>query len=374
MDNADIKAALPGQTLRDRVVAGLQLRAFSGRKSFYLYYRTKGGTQRKPKIGDWPGLTLVKARLIGRRMLDTVAAGGDPQGEREADRVAPTVADMGRRYMIEHGDAKKSAASDRYLIGQYLTDTKFSRLTVAKLEYSDVRAWHAKISEATPTRANRALALLSKALNLAELWKWRPPQTNPCRGVVKNKERRRKRYMSVDEASKISAEMESRAARRPGAIAFLYLLIYSGARKGEIARARWQDLSGDIITLAEHKNDEDDSERIIHVPAQAMRHIATLPRTSGTICGTKDPRETWEAIRAAAGCPDLRMHDLRHSFASAALAAGLTLPQLGELLGHKSAQTTKGYAHLMEDIGRASAKATGDLIAGRLTGPRNRTT
>lgn len=374
LTDADIKAAQPGDVLRDHVVPGLQLRAFPSSKVFYLYYRTKGGKQRKPKLDDWPGLTLPKARRIARDMLDKVAAGEDPQGERETARAAPTVAELAIRYMKEHGDKKKGAFSDRSLVGQFLTDTKFSRLPVVKLDYDDVKAWHAKISETTPVRANRALSLLSKALNLAELWKWRQQHSNPCRGVVKNRERRRKRYMSIEEAGKISVALDARGASHPQAVAFIYTLIYGGARVGELARATPGDRRGDVIVLAAHKNDEDGSERVIHLPAQAVAIIDALPVTSGTIFGILYPRETWEAVRNEAGCPDLRMHDLRHSFASVALAEGLTLLQLGELLGHKSAQTTKGYAHLMEDIGRARAQTVGDAIASRLAAPRNQTT
>jgi site-specific recombinase XerD len=103
-----------------------------------------------------------------------------------------------------------------------------------------------------------------------------------------------------------------------------------------------------------------------------MTVIQKLPPGSGSITEIKNPRACWKIVRNAAGCPDLRLHDLRHSFASAALAAGLDLAQIGELLGHQSAQTTKGYAHLMEEVGREGAALTGREISRRMKGNSTR--
>ena len=105
------------------------------------------------------------------------------------------------------------------------------------------------------------------------------------------------------------------------------------------------------------------------LPPQALEVLARLPRTSDTITGIQSPKKLWERVRRDAGCPDLRMHDLRHSFASAALAAGLSLSQIGELLGHKSTQTTKRYAHLVEEVATAAATAAADRIASTMRRP-----
>ena len=363
MNNDEIKTALPGSTLKDDKVPGLQLRAFAESRSFYLYYRTRGGRQRKPKIGDWPTLTLPKARTIARAMLDEVATGGDPSSMRQAQRVAPTVAEMADRYMLEHGNHKKSKRDDERLLRLYVRP-KFGREPVAALEYTDIADWHAGI--AAPIQANRALALLSTALNMAERWGWRPVGSNPCQHVRRNQERRRRRYTTVDEAQRIAAALDARAATQPQAVAFIKLLIYTGARKGEIAAARWEHLDGDILRLPDSKTGE---PRTIHLAPAALEVIEALPRIEGgTICGIANPYKTWYSVRDVAGCPDLRLHDLRHSFASAALAAGHDLATIGELLGHKSAQTTKGYAHLMEEAGRTAANKTAALLTDRAGG------
>ncbi|MEK9752555.1 MAG: site-specific integrase [Rhodospirillaceae bacterium] len=368
---AAIKAAQPGDELRDHVVPGLHVRVFPASRSFYLYYRTKGGRRRKPKLGDWPTLTLPRARTLAKNMLDAVAAGGDPSRARQEERTAPTVGDLCDRYMREHGDKKKSAKDDARIIRLYVRP-KLGRERVADLTYDDIAAWHKGIR--AKVQANRALALMSKALNLAERWHWRPMNSNPCAAVERNQERRRRRYATAEEAAAIAQALDARRKTSPHVVALLYLLIYTGARLSEIVNARWSDLRGDTLILRDHKTaGKTGDARVIHLPPQAVAELDALPRTSGTLTGIANPHKLWEAVRREAGCPDLRIHDLRHSFASAALAAGVELSQIGELLGHRSAQTTKGYAHLMDEAGRASATAAGNLIAARLTGPRNQT-
>jgi len=148
-------------------------------------------------------------------------------------------------------------------------------------------------------------------------------------------------------------------------VAFIYLLILSGARKGEIAAARPEWLDGDVLRLPDSKT----GEKPVYLPPAAMAVIARLPRTrSGTLTGILDPKKFWEGIRTRAGCPDLRMHDLRHTFASAAISAGLTLAQIGELLGHSSTQTTQRYAHLIEEAAHTAAAQTADVMVARMQG------
>jgi integrase len=370
MRDPEILAAPDGATLKDEQVPGLQLRVRGARRTWFLYYRSRRGAQRRPRIGDWPTIRQARARAIAREMLERVAAGEDPSAERQAARAAPTVAELLDRYQAEHGDRKKSAAGDRSVIARWIRP-RLGTAKVADLTHGDVVAWHAAIPRRVA--ANRALACLSKAMSLAvRRWQWHPGP-NPCQGVERNRERRRRRYMTVDEARRIAAALDVRQARYPQAVAFIRLLIWTGARRGEIARARWSDVHGSTIRLREHKADADGSERVIHLPPQAIAVLRSLPRVrGGTITGIDCPHKCWVAVRKAAGCPDLRMHDLRHSFASAALAAGVSLHQIGELLGHRSAQTTKGYAHLLEEAGTAAARAAGDLIAARMSAGQDR--
>jgi integrase len=354
-----IRSLPPGVNIRDDVVKGLKLRTFAGRKSFYLYYRFNG-RQREPKIGDWPvPLSLTKARKIAKDMLFEVASGRDPQAERKAARTAPTVKDLCERYWDEQGSSKKSASNIESLIRVHI-EPKLGRERVAGLTYTKIYEWHLSLKG---IRSNRALGLLSAMCNFAERWGWRPPGSNPCSLVQRRPEKRRQRYMTAAEAVRVNAELEKLEATRPQAVAFLYLLIYTGARCGEIAKAGWQDLDGNVLRLPDSKSGH---PRSIHLPEPAMKVLERIPRISETITGIKDPKSCWIVVRNAAGCPDLRIHDLRHSFASAALAAGIPLSQIGKLLGHENAETTNGYAHLMEEVAQETAEATGREIERRL--------
>ena len=360
MNLADIKYLPVGGVLHDDQVRGLHLRAFEGRKSFYLFYRTKAGRQRRPKIGEWPTIALAQARDIAREMLMAVARGEDPSGEFQTERQAPTVADLWDRFWKDHAKAKKSGHSDELRYNRCIKPN-LGIEKVKDVTYSMMKTLHTDMF-LTPTDANRVLALASTMFNHAEILGWRPQGTNPCMHVKRYKEKRRKRKMEGDEPAKIARLLLAYEDKNPQAVAFIYMLIFTGARKSEIAKARPHHIVGDKLVLEEHKTDDGGEDRIIHLPPIVKRLIDRLPKTSGTLMGIKDPRALWVKIREEAGCPDLRMHDLRRSFASAALSAGYTLAQVGELLGHASPQTTKGYAYLIDDVAKEAASATADAL------------
>lgn len=359
MHDTTIKNAKPGSTVWDDQVKGLHLRAFAGRKSFYCYFRTRAGKERKPKLGDYGILSLAKAREMAREMLVTVAEGRDPLIEREKVKQAPTVATLWERYATDHLPKKKVASqrNDRWAWEAHIKPA-LGEHKVADIDSDHLYRLHKAISQEAPIAANRVIALVSKMLNLAELWKHRPLNSNPCRLIQRNRETARRRYMKGEEAAKLAEILHREEATNPESVAFLYLLILSGARKGEIAAARWENLDGNVLRLPDSKT----GARPVYLPTHVMPVLDRLPRGTGTITGIADPKKFWGRVRQEAGCPDLNMHDLRHSFASAALKAGLSLAQIGELLGHSSTQTTKRYAHLMEEVAQASVEATADVI------------
>lgn len=359
LNERNIKTAAVGETLWDSTIKGLHLRVFDSRRSFYLFYRPKTGGQRKPKIGDHGSITLAQARKVAREMLVEVAAGGDPAADRAEARAEPTVADLWAEYWKRKAAKKKSSINDDRHWRLHI-EPRFGRMKVKDVTYAMVDDLHKEMAD-TPTEANRVLATLSTMFNFAH----RPLEwieRNPAHGVERNKERKRKRYMKGEEAAKIAEILHREAKDSPASVAFLYLLILTGARRGEIAKAKWSDLHGNRLVLGEHKTDHTGDERYIYLPPAAMEVLERLPRTSGTITGILTPQKLWERIRIEADCPDLRMHDLRHSFASAAIAAGLSLAQIGELLGHRSTQTTKRYAHLVEEAATAAAGLAADRI------------
>ena len=366
MNHTKIKSAKPGDTLRDIQVPGLHLRVFELRKSFYLYFRTKTGKERRPKIGDFPTITLDQARRIAREMLLQVASGIDPLAERDKKKATVTVAQVWPRYIEEHANKKKTGKEDERM---YLASvpTWFKSLSIIEVDYNHTYKLHQELRTA-PYQANRVLSMLGKFFNLCEKWKLRPQGSDPCKYVPRFKEEKRRRYMNQGEQETVMRLLMEKKSQYPASWAFVMLLILTGARRGEIASARWCDLHGSKLVLRSHKTDHTGEDRIIHLPKLAMEILAELPNTGGNerILGIYSPRKMWNSVREKAGCPDLRLHDLRHSFASIAISSGYTLSQIGELLGHRDADTTKRYAHLMDDAAALVAESVADSITNRL--------
>src|SRR5689334_15723058 len=147
------KAAQPGDVLRDANVRGLHLRCFPERKSFYLYYRTKAGQERKPKLGDYGSITLTQARRVAQDILAKVAAGGDPQAERTAARAEHTLAELWAEYWKRHGSKKKTSAADLGIWNRYLKD-KLGARKLSAIGYTDIADLHESMAD-TPIMANR---------------------------------------------------------------------------------------------------------------------------------------------------------------------------------------------------------------------------
>ena len=352
-----IKAAAPGDILRDATIAGLHLRAFPSKKTFYLYFRTKAGKERRPKLGDYGSITLTQARAAAQKMLAEVALGKDPIAVRAELKNEPTVADLWARFDKDRASKKKSA-KEMKRVWPVVLEPLFGKKRLSEITYASVTKMMENMAD-TPIQANRALAQLSSMFGFA-LAPLQWVEKNPCHKVTRYPENKRKRYATGEEVAAIARELEVRRADSPASVAFIYLLILTGARKGEIGGAKWDWLDGNVLRLPDSKT----GAKSVYLPEKAMEILSALPRTTGTLTGIKSPQKLWESVRVAANCPDMHLHDLRHSFASAALAAGIPLDQIGELLGHKSAQTTKRYAHLVEEAAAKAAAATGDRIAG----------
>lgn len=366
LTNPNIKTAQPGDVLRDEKVVGLHLRVTKERKAFYLYFRTRAGKERRPKIGDHPTITLDKAREIAREWLEVVAAGKDPVQQWADQAALPTVADLCDEYEKRHLPKKKQQRHDREIIKNHIKPHLGAK-KVAEVKATDIEDLHRKL-EKTPYMANRVLACLSKMMNLAEKWEMRPQHSNPCQHVDKFREAKRKRYLRPEEAVEVYKRLIHYGDTYPEQAAFLWLLIYTGARPAEIASAKASQRQGNRFELAEHKTERTGETRIIFLPPQAVEVLDGLRKNkAGTVTGIKSPRHLWRKILTDTGIGDLRMYDLRHSFASAGLMAGLSLDQIGELLGHASPETTKRYAHLMEEMGVAKATQAADFMERMMT-------
>lgn len=382
----------------------------TGKKSFYLRYRVgggRGGTIREPKIGDWPALKAEAARKIAGDWHALVRQGGDPSLTRQEGRRAPTMSDLFQRYMSDHARPKKKASSvfeDQRTIDLYL-QKEFGKRKVAEVTRAEVDKFHKGLAK-TPYRANRSVALLSKALSLAEVWGWRKDGTNPVRHVSKFAEKKRKRYLSLQEFAALGEALRKAEAgelrREDGtaeksislyAIAAIRLLAFTGARRGEILGLRWEwiDFANSRVALPDSKT----GEKFLTLNPPALAILEALPRVDGNphvivggrikkagapaveVAEATDVEEgpalvniknPWAIIRKAAGLEDVRIHDLRHSFASVGAAGGLSLPIIGAMLGHSQPQTTARYAHVADDPMQAASKMIANKVEAAMSG------
>ena len=238
------------------------------------------------------------------------------------------------------------------------------RKKIKEIKRLDVLNLFNKITDRTPDVANRCLSIINAVLNLAienELL-----EHNVC-NIKRNRETERKRYYSHDELKRIfdALKEKEKNPRNQASVSFIKLLIYTGCRVSEIRKATWGDLKDNMITLQEHKTDDKDDARVIHLNSQAMTVINKLERKEDhvRILGISAPKRLWYSIRKTTGCSDLRLHDLRHSFATMALSTKkISLPEIGNLLGHKDIKSTARYTHVMEETAKQNAKDVGNEI------------
>ena len=225
--------------------------------------------------------------------------------------------------------------------------------------------------------------MLSRMYVLAEAWGLAPPGSNPCHGVRRYRRRPRERFLTHEEfrrLGRVLRDLEADGSVWPSTIAAIHLLMLTGCRKSEILDLRWDDVE---LTASELRlKDAKAGPRMVHLTAPVLAVLKGLPRSPGKACVFSGPRGgnqepyfnlCWRRIRARAGLDDLRIHDLRHSYASRALALGEGLPTIGKLLGHSKVSTTARYAHLMRDAEKTAAARVGESIGVHLE-PQNANT
>lgn len=364
--------------LNDSLVPGLTLLVLpSGARTYYLRHRVDG-RQRELKLGTPVELTPDQARELARAALARVRAGGDPGAERKAAREAPTIEALAARHLQAHASRKRSGRNDEILWRRHLLPA-LGRVKVAALTREQVREWHA--THPQPATANRALEVLGVAMRLAEDWGWRPANSNPVRGVKAHPERQRRRYASIEELTRLRAALQQWEAQgslsmRWRFVQLVRLLLLTGARLREVMNAQWSEIDwerGVLRVPAERGKtgaaEIQLSDRALAIFGELRSKIGEqLPENRWVIPGETGERplvgyrRMWLALLAQAGVSDLRIHDLRHTFASYALSGGQTLGVVGQLLGHRSTQTTTRYAHLIDDAARAAvARVSDDL-------------
>jgi integrase len=309
-----------------------------------------------------------------------VRCGADPAAQREQRRQAPTVAELAADYLQEHLIPKARASTVKEW-GRLLDRIILPRLGSRKVEdvtAVDVENLHRAL-RATPVTANRVVTLLSALMMHAERRHLRPPGSSPCRWIEKYPEKKRERFLTSAGMARLGdalAEAERDGSELPSAILAIRLLALTGMRRGEVLGLRWEyvDLERGLLSLPDSKT----GPKAIQISDSVLELLARAPRLEDNpyvIFGERRGaplvgiQKAWRRLLRRAGLDRLRLHDLRHSYASFGAAAGLGLFMIGKLLGHHQASTTQRYAHLADDPARMAANRVSGDIAAALLGP-----
>jgi integrase len=377
VDAAECRAA--EYFMWDDEIPGLGVRVLpSGRRVYVVQYRV-GRRSRRISLGPSTVLACEQARKRAISIIAAARNGIDPADERDAARQAMTVNELAERFDKEHISVRlkaNTAKEYRRNLRRFILPA-LGRLTVTDITRADVAKFHHDLRH-IPYQANRCLEVVSKMFNLAELWGLRPDGTNPRKHIKKYPEEKRERFLSVAELRRIGevlGEMEDEGIELPSAILAARLLILTGCRLNEIMTLRWAyvDIADRVLRLPDSKT----GAKLVHLGQAAIDLLQAAERVddnpwviTGALPGKhlSDLQPFWRRVRARAGLKDVRIHDLRHTFASMAVASGQGLPMIGKLLGHTQVQTTARYAHLAADPVRIAADLVSDRLQAGLTG------
>ena len=365
----------------DRETTGFGVRVYpSGGKVYVAQARGPEGPKRVT-VGRHGVLSAEQARQRAALIIARVKAGETPVPEPMAARHAggPTVGELAERFLEEYAAVRYKPATmawTRTMVRRHIVP-EFGKLPLEALGRAEVTELHHRLYE-SPSTANMVVRTLSLMYRLAEGWGMVPEGCNPCRSVAKYPQRKRERFLTDEEFIRLGQVLDEAGARggvSPSAVAALRLLMLTGCRKSEILTLRWEHVALEAGEL--RLPDSKTGARVVPLSPSAVKVLAALPRSPDipwVIPGQKPGThlralgDAWEVIRARAALDDVRIHDLRHSFASRALALGESLPMIGKLLGHRQMETTSRYAHLARDTVHQSAARIADSLAAEILG------
>ena len=335
------------------------------------------------KHGMW---TPDSARKEARRLLDQVAKREDPAEKKQSDKTYPTVKLFASTYLEDYAQVEKKPRSiqeDRRNLENHILPALGTR-RIDLINRAEIIKKVLHPLRETPIAANRVRSLLLKMFNLAEEWGDRPEDTNPVRQVKKYKEHKRKRRLTMEELARLGVVLkkaEKHGTHSPSVMGAIRLLLFTGARKDEILTLKWSYVDSQQGCL--HLPDSKTGEKDIPFNPQALQVLRSLPRIVGNPYVLPGQRRVshlvnldapWFQIRKEAKIDDVRIHDLRHTFASVGVDAGINLTHIGGILGHTEVTTTQRYAHLDEKPKKHAANLIGAKLQAALYGQKEKQT
>ena len=363
----------------DRELSGFGVRIYpTGSKIYIAQVRGPEGSKRIT-IGRHGVIRTAEARKRAALFIARVKSGEGPVKKPPKPARETSVGELAKRYMEEYAKVRykpRTLASTRTVVHRHIVPS-LGKLTLAAVQRAHITELHERLCS-TPAVANRVVRILSLMYRLAEEWGLAHDGYNPCRAIRKYPDRRRERFLTEAEFERLGKtlhEAKTRGGASAPAVAALKLLMLTGCRKNEILSLRWENVA--LFEAELRLPDAKTGARVVSLSEPAVRLLDALPRLHGNpwvIPGRKPGTHmhgiegAWKIIRKRAGLEGVRIHDLRHSFASRALALGEGLPMIGKLLGHAHLETTARYAHLTRDSVRASAIRIAESVAADISG------
>ena len=356
----------------DRDLPGFGIRVYPSGAKVYVVQSRAFGRSRRVTVGRHGEISADQARREATRIIGHIKAGESPVAVEPSPD--PTVRDLAERYQREYVEMHcKPATVSHYavMLRKHIVPA-LGQLLVAEVERKHIMEFQYGLRD-MPTVANRGVDILVKMFGLADAWGWRPSGKNPCQFVRRYKvEKHHERFLTPEELYRLGQALDMAPAERLASVhaaAAIRLLVLTGCRRNEILGLRWEDVDFEAGEM--RFGDSKSGARVAPLPPPAAKVLEGLPRVPGNpwvFPGRKkgmrqrNIQDSWSRVRERAGLDGVRLHDLRHSYASRALALGESLSMIGELLGHRKVQTTARYAHLARDSVRESTARVAESI------------
>jgi len=338
--------------IRDTEVRGLGLRITAGGSKAFTFSGRIRGYPRRLTLGGWPDLTVAIARKMALDIRTRIARGEDPARDRERARTEPTFDAFTVTYLERHArPRKRSVEKDEQMLKRYVPSAWAAR-RLSDISAGEMARLHARVgAEHGHVAANRLMSVLRVMFRLAHDWELTTCD-NPTARIKPFEERKRERYLSPEELQRVNAALLEE--ENPYWRAFFPLLLLTGARRSELLSMRWTDIDFNQRAWRIPTTKAGNSH-LLPLPAPAMAILESLPSRDtsewvfsgdGRTGHIVEPGFAWKRVRERASVADVRVHDLRHTFASWLVAQGYNLPLIGRALNHASTSTSERYAHL----------------------------
>jgi integrase len=352
---------------------GFGLRTYASGWRSYVVQTRISGRLRTVTIAKADFVSEAEARRLARHLVMAAQTGGDPADDRKTARASPAFADFLNEYWRRKEPRwKPSTRTTNAIYRRGYLDGAFAGKFVDGIVEADILRWFSDTTDrAGPGGANRVLDILNAMFLCAEAWGYRAEGSNPCRGVRRNRQRRFQRFLGVAELQRLGRVLGEERGRRPEHAAAVLLLLLTGCRMSEITGLRWADVRGHKLLLRDSKT----GPRTVWVGEDARSVLDGLrrhPKIEWVFFNWSRRKQIrflgdfWRDVRTVAGLPSVRLHDLRHTFASHAASLSETLPMIGKLLGHAKVASTARYAHLDDADVLDAAERVGNAIEGMM--------